>query len=130
MDIEVSFPGGKRVDARLGTHVIHTDQPAALGGEGSAPAPFELYLASMATCSGIYALGFCQARGIPTEGLSLRQSVDIDPETKLPSAVRLEVTLPAGFPEKYRPSILRVVEGCLVKKSVTHPPEFKVALSA
>jgi hypothetical protein len=62
MDITIRFPGGKRVDAHLGTHVVHTDQPIAGGGEDSAPAPFDLFLASLATCAGIYVLGFCQAR--------------------------------------------------------------------
>ncbi len=127
-DIEVSFPGGKRVDARVGAHVLHTDQPAELGGEDLAPAPFDLFLASLATCAGIYALGFCQARGLSTEGLGLRQSHEVDPETKLPSRVRLAVTLPPGFPEKYRASILRAVEGCKVKKTIASGLAFEVAV--
>src|SRR5690242_6208835 len=55
-DIEVSFPGGKRVDARVGSFVVHTDQPADQGGEGGAVSPFDLFLASLATCAGIYVL--------------------------------------------------------------------------
>ena len=119
MDIEVIFPGGKRVDAFVGTHVIHTDQPVAQGGEDSAPAPFDLFLASLATCAGIYVVGFCQARGIPTEDIRLVQHVD-------PDAIRLEVQLPASFPERYRDAVARAAEGCKVKKLLAHPPAITV----
>lgn len=129
-DIEVSFPGGKRVDARVGEFVVRTDQPATLGGNGSAPAPFDLFLASIATCAGIYVLGFCQARGLPTEGLGLRQHVDVDPATKLPTRVRLELTLPPGFPEKHRKPIVRAAEGCKVKKTIAAAPAFEVVVTA
>lgn len=128
-EIEVSFPGGKRVDARIGAHHVTTDQPASLGGDGAAPAPFDLFLASLATCAGIYALGFCQARGLSTEGLRLRQLVEDDPETHLPKRIRLEVTPPAGFPEKYRAGLARAVDGCKVKKTIARQPELSVALA-
>ncbi len=126
MDIEVSFPGGKRVDARFGAHLLRTDQPPELGGEGSAPAPYDLFLAALATCAGIYVLGFCQARGLPTEGLSLVQHVTYDPDTKLPRHVRLTLRLPAGFPEKYRAAVIRAAEGCKVKKTLAAPPVIEV----
>lgn len=126
MDIRVSFPGGKRVDAAVGGHVITTDQPEALGGADSAPAPFDLFLASIATCAGIYALGFCQARGLPTEGLSLLQRVEYDPETSLPRHVKLELTLPTGFPDKYRTAIVRAAERCKVKQTIAAQPTFEV----
>jgi ribosomal protein S12 methylthiotransferase accessory factor len=125
-DIEVSFPGGKRVDARVGGFVVHTDQPVELGGEASAVAPFDLFLASLATCAGLYVLGFCQARGIPTEGMALRQQVDLDPTTKLPSRIRMELRLPASFPEKYRVAIVRAAEGCKVKKTIATGPAVEV----
>jgi ribosomal protein S12 methylthiotransferase accessory factor len=83
--IQVSFPGGKRVDAQVGAFTIRTDQPTEGGGEGSAPAPYDLFLASLATCAGIYVLGFCQARGIPTDGLALTQRHELDPDTHLPT---------------------------------------------
>jgi ribosomal protein S12 methylthiotransferase accessory factor len=128
-DIEVTFPGGKRVDARVGAYVVRTDQPVESGGEGSAVAPFDLFLASIATCAGIYVLGFCQARGLPTVGVKLRQEVAIDPATKLPQRVRLELTLPAAFPEKYRTAVLRAAEGCKVKKTIAAAPVIEVALA-
>jgi ribosomal protein S12 methylthiotransferase accessory factor len=127
-DIEVTFPGGKRVDARVGDFVLRTDQPHELGGDDSAPAPFDLFLASLATCAGIYALGFCQARNLTTEGLALRQHVELDESTHLPTRVELVLTLPRAFPEKYRAAIARAVDGCKVKKTIGAPPSFEVVI--
>jgi len=73
--LEVSFPGGKRVDVRIRDFEIATDQPVKSGGEASAPQPFDLFLASMAACAGFYALNFCQSRTIPTAGLGLSMAV-------------------------------------------------------
>lgn len=129
MDIEVKFPGGKRVDAIVDGFTIATDQPVSGGGTGSAPAPYDLFLASIATCAGIYALGFCQARDISTEGLKITQRTEVDPETKLANRVSLEVTLPPGFPEKYRPAIIKVIEGCKVKKTIAAAPRFDVTVA-
>jgi ribosomal protein S12 methylthiotransferase accessory factor len=128
-DIEVTFPGGKRVDAKVGEFTVRTDQPLDAGGAGTAVAPFDLFLASIATCAGIYVLGFCQARGLPTEGVSLRQRVDIDGATTLPSRIRLELVLPPGFPEKYRAAIVRAAEGCKVKKTIAAAPLIEVAVA-
>jgi len=128
-DIEVTFPGGKRVDARVGGFVVHTDQPVELGGEGSAVAPFDLFLASLATCAGIYVLGFCQARGLSTDGLAIRQHVEADPVTKLPSLISLELVLPPTFPEKYRVAVVRAAEGCKVKKTIAAAPALEVVVA-
>jgi ribosomal protein S12 methylthiotransferase accessory factor len=127
--IEITFPGGKRVDARIGNHVVHTDQPIAAGGDDSAVAPFDLFLASLATCAGLYVLGFCQARNISTEGIKMQQSADVDSETKLATRIRLELTLPPSFPEKYRVAVVRAAEGCKVKKTVAATPIIEVALA-
>ncbi len=126
MDIQVSFPGGKRVAAAFGAHAIVTDQPRELGGEDSAPAPFDLFLASLATCAGIYVLGFCQARGLATDGFAITQRNDLDPETKLPRRIELTVKFPTDFPEKYKPAVLRAAEGCKVKKTIAAQPELVV----
>ena len=128
MEIEIKFPGGRRVDARVGGRWISTDQPLEHGGEGGAPGPFDLFLASIATCAGIYALGFCQARGLATEGLRIEQEVIEDPATHLPVELRLKVTPPVGFPERYRESLARAVDGCKVKKTIARQPAFTVAL--
>jgi putative redox protein len=129
MDIEVRFPGGKRVDAVFGSFTLATDQPIDGGGDGSAPAPYDLFLASIATCAGIYALGFCQARGLSTDGLAITQRSELDPATHLVSRVSLTVRLPDGFPVKYRTAILKAIEGCKVKKTLASPPRLDVALT-
>jgi len=129
MDIEVFFPGHKRVEARVGEFVVKTDQPTDLGGDGSAVAPYDLFLASLATCAGIYVLGFCQARGLSTEGLGLVQRHELDPDTKLVRRVRIELKLPAGFPERYRAAIVRAAEGCKVKKTMAAAPSVEVTLA-
>jgi ribosomal protein S12 methylthiotransferase accessory factor len=126
MDILVNFPGGKRVDAQLGEHVIRTDQPIAGGGEGTAPAPVDLFLASLATCAGFYVLAFCQARGLSTDDLRLRQRTQHDPATKGLSQVTIEVELPAGFPPEYREAVTRAAAACKVKKLLAAPPNIEV----
>ena len=127
MDIHVTFPGGKRVDAQLGAHVVRTDQPTDLGGGDSAPAPFDLFLASLATCAGIYVLGFCQARGLSTIGVSLIQRHRFDEVTHRLERVELELVLPDAFPEKYRAAVVRAAEQCKVKKTLAAPPEIVVS---
>jgi putative redox protein len=126
MDISVSFPGGKRVDADLGHRTIQSDQSPAHGGEGSAPEPFELFLASLATCAGIYVLGFCQAREIPTEGIKIVQRATYDEAGKALVEIALDVHLPAAFPEKYRSAVVAAASNCKVKKVLMAPPRFDV----
>ena len=126
MQMEITFPGGKRVDASSNGFLIQTDQPVQGGGEGSAPTPFALFLASMGTCAGIYVLGFCQQRGIPTDGVRIRQSLEVNPMTRMVDRVNLDIDLPEGFPEKYAPALIRSAELCAVKKHLEKPPEFNI----
>lgn len=126
MPMEVRFPGGVAVEAIHAGMTIRTDQPAAAGGGGSAPSPFDLFLVSIATCAGFYALRFCQERGLPTEGLGVTMDWERSPETKLISKIRISVKLPQAFPEKYRPAILRATDQCAVKKHLAAPPEIEV----
>ncbi|MFO0625348.1 MAG: OsmC family protein [Polyangiales bacterium] len=128
MEINVSFPGGKRIGAQVGAFEVMTDQPPAFGGEASAIAPYDLFLASVATCSGIYALGFCDARGISTEGLAMRLQVDLDPGNGLARAMRVDLTPPKNFPDHYRAALVRAVEHCKVKKSLVANPPVSVVL--
>lgn len=128
LQMDILFPGEKRVDVRLGSHVIHTDQPPLHGGQDAHPAPFDLFLASIGACSGIFALGFCQARGLSTEGLALHQTVTFDEKTHLPTGIRLELTLPQGFPQKYEAPILRSIEHCTVKKALAAMPHIEVVM--
>ena len=124
-EILITLPGGRRVDAQVGDQVLHTDQPRSNGGEGSAPSPFELFLASIGTCAGIFIQGFCAKRGIPTEGIQIVERPAFDAEGVLVT-VDLEVRLPAGFPERYRDAVVRVAEQCSVKRAIAAQPQFRV----
>ena len=127
MEIDISFPGGARVDAAYGDFTIRTDQPPVAGGDGSAPTPFALFLASIGTCAGIYVLNFCRQRAIPTEDMHIRETVDRDPSTGMVSNITLDILLPPGFPKKYASALIRTAELCAVKKHIEKPPVFKVA---
>ena len=122
----VSFPGGKRVNASYNGFEIATDQAVDSGGDGSAPEPYDYFLASLATCAGIYVLGFCQKRGIPHDGISLSQSWDREEKTNRLSNVRISIEVPADFPEKYHRALVRAASQCSVKKTLENPPEFVV----
>lgn len=128
MSFEVSFPGGVRVDATSRGHTVTTDQPATSGGADSAMSPFDLFLASIATCMGFYALRFCQERDLATEGLGLRLTPIRVPEKKGVATIRIEIDAPAGFPEKYRPALIRAVDQCAVKRTIFEPPQFEIEL--
>ena len=126
MEMEITFPGGARVDARFGPYTVQTDQPPAGGGEASAPTPFELFLASLGTCAGIYVLGFLRQRGVATDGVRLIQHVGRNASTGMTDRVEIEIQLPAGFPEKYREAVVRSAEQCAVKKHLETPPAIEV----
>ena len=122
----VSFPGGKKVNASYDGFTIETDQDPDSGGDGSAPEPFALFLASLATCSGIYVLGFCQNRQIPHEGIQITQSWTMEGEKKTLTDVKITIVVPADFPEKYHSALVRVASQCKVKKTLENPPNFEV----
>ena len=126
MELIIDFPGGARVDAHYGPHTIQTDQPLAGGGRGESPTPFAFFLASMGTCAGIYVLGFCQQRNLPTEGIRIVQRAHRDMRTGMIGQVDLEIQIPPSFPEKYRPSLIRSAQLCAVKKHLENPPDFEI----
>lgn len=130
MEIKITFPGGKKVNAEMNGIIIPTDQPVEDGGEGSAPSPFSYFLASLGTCAGIYVLSFCQQRNISTEGMSLTQQMEFSSDgagKKRLSRLTIDIMLPPGFPEKYRNAIVKTAELCTVKKVIMDPPEFVIA---
>jgi putative redox protein len=124
--MEVTFDGGKVITAHINGHSIRTDQPLDNGGGNTAPAPFELFLASIGTCAGIYVKSFCDRRQIPTDGIKIIQSVEFDEVKKVPAVISLDIQLPADFPEKYREAVINAAELCLVKKTISSQPQFKV----
>lgn len=122
MEMIIDFPGGSRVDAHFGSFTVKTDQPPV----ASAPSPFATFLASIGTCAGIYVLGFCQQRNLPTEGIRLVERIHTDPTTGMVGKIELEIQLPPTFPEKYRPAVIKSAEMCAVKKAIEYPPKFEV----
>ncbi len=133
MEMEIVFPGGARVDAISGGMVITTNQ------DGSAPAPFGLFLASIGTCAGIlasigtcagiYVLSFCQQRGLPTDNLRILQRMRLNPLTRMVDHIELDIQLPPDFPEKYKDAVIRAASQCAVKKHLENPPTFDVRTS-
>ena len=124
-DMKITFPGGKKVNAQWRGFEIKTDQPAAGGGEGSAPSPFDLFLASLGTCAGIFALGFLQSRKLNTEGFGIDVSFETNPETHLLGKAVFRITLPKDFPPKYKDAVIKAAEQCLVKRTMDNPAKFE-----
>jgi len=126
--VTVSFPCGKRLAAVVDEHTVFRDQPKDEGGEGTAPAPFDLFLVSIATCSAYYALGFSEKRGIPTAGMSLALHAEYDEAAKRYPRLEMVLTLPPEFPEKYENAVLKAMQACFVKKHIVNPPEFVLGI--
>ncbi|HNC08516.1 MAG TPA: OsmC family protein [Anaerolineales bacterium] len=122
MDMIIDFPGGHQVDAHFRGHTIETDQPPA----DTSPMPFELFLASIGTCAGIYVLGFCRQRNLPTEGIRIVQRHYANPATGMMDKIDLEIQVPPTFPEQYHAALVRSAELCKVKKTLENPPRFEV----
>lgn len=122
MEMVIDFPGGARVDAHFGSFTVKTDQPPV----ASAPTPFATFLASIGTCAGIYVLGFCQQRGLSTEGIRIVQRMHTNPLNGMVGKIDLEIQVPPTFPEKYAPALARAAELCAVKKHFENPPQFEV----
>ena len=127
--MEITFDGGKVITAHLNGHSIKTDQPVNAGGENSAPTPFELFLASIGTCAGIYVKMFCDQRNISTENMKIIQSATYNNQTRLPENITLDIQLPADFPEKYKSSVINAADLCKVKMTIANPPVFNVITS-
>jgi len=127
-EIVVTLPGQRRVDAKIAQHTIRTDQPIEKGGEDSAPAPFDLFLASIGTCAGVFVQGFCAKRGIPSGDIRITERPRFSEEGIL-EEIDLHLELPASFPEKYRPALVKVVEQCSVKRAILAQPRFTIRVT-
>ncbi|HSV85854.1 MAG TPA: OsmC family protein [Levilinea sp.] len=124
MEIIIDFPGGARVDAHFDPYTVQTDQPPMGGGAGSAPTPFAIFLSSIGTCAGIYVLGFCRQRGLPTDGIRVVQRMHTNPMTRMVDSIDLEIQVPPDFPERYKDALVNTANLCAVKKHLEHPPAF------
>ena len=126
MDMKITFPGGKKVHAEINGFTHKTDQAVISGGEGSAPEPFSLFLSSIGTCAGFYVLGFCQQRGIDTNGMEIIQSINLNRFSGMIDKINLNIILPEGFPDKYKKAVINSANLCAVKKHLENPPQFSI----
>lgn len=127
--MEITFDGDKIITAHTHGHIIRTDQPETAGGTNTAPTPFELFMASIGTCAGIFIKFFCEKRNIPTDNMSITQTADYDPQTGLPTNIKLDIHLPADFPEKYKEAVISAADMCKVKKTIAFQPKFQVRIA-
>ena len=126
MEMEIRFPGGKKVEALFDDFTVTTDQPVVDGGSGSAPSPFDLFLASIGTCTGYYVLSFCQKNNIPTEEMKLTARFLRNPTTHLVENIRIDIQVPREFPEKYKKAVIKAAEVCTVKRHLEQPPRIDI----
>ena len=127
MEIEVFFEEGKKVNARVGNHIVNTDQPVFGGGDDSAPSPFEYFLTSLVTCAGIFVKSFCERRGIDTSRIKLVQKHEVDAVSHKITGIDIEIELPAEFPEKYKQAVISAANQCSVKRLIADPPRIDVS---
>jgi len=126
MEMKITFPGNKKVNAEYKGQTIKTDQPEKAGGEGSAPEPFSLFLASIGTCAGIFVKSFCDKRDISAENIEIVQKMNYNKEERLIDKIELEIHLPEDFPDKYKEPLVNSANLCTVKKHLAKPPEITV----
>lgn len=129
MRMTFTCPGGSRVEAAFDGFRVLTDQPVDHGGDGEAPAPFDLFLASIGTCAAYYVLEFLRQRGFDGRDAELELETFRDPRTHMVSSIELRVSLPPEVPEKYRSAVLRAANLCSVKRHLEHPPEITTIVS-
>jgi putative redox protein len=125
-DIKVVYGEGLQVNVAARGFLIKTDQPVAHGGGGTAPSPFDLFLASLAACAGFYALEFCRAREIPTAGLAVSLSLEKGVVSKMIDKITIHLDLPPGFPDRYKAAVVKAVDHCTVKAHILRAPQFEI----
>ncbi|RBP32589.1 ribosomal protein S12 methylthiotransferase accessory factor [Marinobacter pelagius] len=126
MEIKVNFLDNLRLEAKFDDFTVVTDQPIRYKGDGSAPSPFDYFLASSALCAAYFVRVYCLARNIPTDNIRLSQNNIVDPENRYNQIFKIQVELPEDLPEKDRQGILRSIDRCTVKKVVQTGPNFEI----
>lgn len=126
MEIKVNFLDNLRLEAKFDDFTVVADQPIRYKGDGSAPGPFDYFLASSALCAAYFVKLYCQTRNIPTDNIRLSQNNIVDPENRYNQIFKIQVELPADISEKDRQGILRSIDRCTVKKVVQTGPEFVI----
>jgi len=128
-ELKVVFGDKYRIDVDYKGFTVKTDQPVRDGGDGTAPAPFDYFLVSIAACAGYYALAFCRERRIPIEGLAMTITAEKGEASKLIEKITINVNLPTGFPEKYRFAVVKAIDHCTVKANILRPPQFEIVVN-
>ncbi len=126
MSMRIVFPGGKRVDALYKGFTIHTDQPKEAGGGNSAPSPFDLFLASLGTCTGFYVMAFCQRKDLPTQGMTMTLDAVRDEAAHRIGRIDIAISLPEDFPAEYVDACARAAEQCAVKSHLHDAPRVDI----
>ncbi|MEC8926413.1 MAG: YcaO-like family protein, partial [Pseudomonadota bacterium] len=126
MEIKVNFLENLKLEAKFDDFTVIADQPIRYKGDGSAPSPFDYFLASSALCAAYFIRLYCNARDIPTENIRLSQNNIVDPEDRYNQIFKIQVELPEDISDKDRQGILRAVERCTVKRVVQTEPDFQI----
>lgn len=119
-EFKVTFPGNKKVDVEIGKFVVKTDQKIIYGGDDTAPEPFNIFLSSIGSCAGIYAVSFCNTREINTEGMFLMVDISFKDKQNFLKEIKLTLHVNCEFPEKYIKAIVKSMNNCAVKSQL-HP---------
>ncbi len=128
MELKVTLEGGKKVSTQIGNHRIMTDQPEKNGGGNSAPAPYDLFLASIGTCAGFYIQAYCENKKIDTSGIEISLSVTRD-DKKAINGFITTIHVPDSMPAKLHNALAKVASQCAVKKTIMSGPEFIVKVA-
>jgi len=126
MEIKVNFLDKLRLEAKFDDFTVIADQPIRYKGDGSAPGPFDYFLASSALCAAYFVKLYCDTRNIPTENIRLSQNNIVDPENRYAQTFKIQVELPSDISDKDRQGILRSIDRCTVKKVVQQGPAFVI----
>lgn len=128
MDIQIKITNNFQIEANFGHHSIKSDQSKESGGDGTAPNPYEYFMASIGLCTAHYVNAFCKQRNIATDEIEITEKISKDPATGKIS-FNTTIKLPSSFPEKYKEALLKTAEACTVKKAIQSVPDFKLSLA-
>lgn len=126
MELKVTLEGNKKVSTHVGNHLIMTDQPEKFGGSNSAPAPYDLFLASIATCAGFYIQSYCENKGIDSTSIEITLKPTHHQTSKAVTGFVTTIKVPEEFPSNLRGALKKVAEQCAVKKTIMNNPNFVV----
>ena len=128
MPIEITFDGNRKVNALIDGFTVKTDQTLKSGGDNSAPTPFNLFLASLGTCAGIYVKSFCDQRGIDTSEVHIQMDYTYDPIQKMIAKLIMRIHVPLDFPEQYEAAVIKTASLCAVKRHLNDKIENEITI--